>query len=172
MSLEYCTFQLTGETKVCGQVIGDMSGTLGRVNYEVRCAQDGSTQGVAVQFSTLRTESELELQRETNGIWKVRGEQRADLANCLDVDIGVTPSTNAMAIRRLRLQLGESRALTVAWLRFPEFKLTAMRQRYTRIGDNTYLYESLESGYKAELTVDDDGIVQTYGSEWEIVTDS
>lgn len=51
-----------------------------------------------------------------------------------------------------------------------EFKVSPMRQRYTRLGVEQYLYESADSGYKAELTVDNYGIVQTYDGEWTSVT--
>jgi hypothetical protein len=38
-----------------------------------------------------------------------------------------------------------------------------MRQGYTRLGDRRYLYENLEgSGFRAELPVDEDGVVLDY----------
>lgn len=108
----------------------------------------------------------LDMTRETSGLWTVNGQERQDLSACMDVDIGVTPASNSLPIRRLQLHIGESSELVAAWLRFPEFQVAPMRQRYTRIGENSYIYASVESGYKAELLVDYDGIVQTYDGEW------
>jgi uncharacterized protein len=103
-------------------------------------------------------------------VWLVNGQERPDLQECRDVDIGVTPATNTLPIRRLELQVGESRKLVAAWLRFPELDVIPLKQRYTRIDEETYLYESVMSGYKAELIVDEDGVVQTYGGEWITMT--
>lgn len=43
-------------------------------------------------------------------------------------------------------------------------------QRYTRVAERRYLYESLDSGYQAELTVQDDGIVVQYADIWRTLT--
>jgi len=45
----------------------------------------------------------------------------------------------------------------------PELTVRAMRQRYTRLADRRYLYESLDdSGFAAELSVDEEGVVLDY----------
>lgn len=77
----------------------------------------------------------------------------------------VAPPSNSLPIRRLRLEIGQSRELVAAWLRFPDLRVAPVIQRYTRTGENTYIYESVASGYR-ELIVDEDGIVQTYDGEW------
>ena len=169
-TMEYCTFQLRETTMISGQVIGDLSGTFGKVEYVVSCLSDGSTKSVSVHVNTLTKEVLLNFRRETSGLWLVNGQERPDLEECKDVDIGVTPATNTLPIRRFQLKVGESRELVAAWLRFPELHVAPMRQRYTRLGENTYLYESVMSGYKAELTVDGDSIVQTYAGEWIAMT--
>jgi uncharacterized protein len=40
-------------------------------------------------------------------------------------------------------------------------------QRYTRLAERVYLYESLTSDFKAQLTVDDLGLVVEYQGVWE-----
>lgn len=114
----------------------------------------------------------LYMTRDINKLWLVNGRERRDLFGCTDVDIGVTPASNSLPIRRLNLQIGETRDVVAAWVRFPEFRVDPMRQRYTRIDQNTYLYESVESGYRAELTVGDCAVVEKYVGEWIAVTES
>ncbi len=86
---------------------------------------------------------------------------------CVDIDLGFTPATNTIALRRLGLAVGESAELTAAWVRFPDFELLRLRQRYTRLEEFAYRYESIESGFSARLTVDELGLVVRYGDFWE-----
>jgi hypothetical protein len=95
-----------------------------------------------------------------------------DLAGCVDVDLGISPSTNTLPIRRLNLEVGESRELTAAWVRFPELTVEPLAQRYTRLAERRYRYESLVSGFTAELEVDDLGLVISYEGIWRRVAES
>lgn len=169
-TMEYCTFKLSKPIMISGQVIGNLGGTVGKVEYEVSCSSDGSTKSVSAQVNTLTSTASLNFCKETSGVWLVNGQERPDLRECRDVDIGVTPATNTLPIRRLELQVGESHTIVAAWLRFPEFDVIPLKQRYTRVDDGTYRYESVVSGYKAELIVDEDGVVQTYADEWMAIT--
>lgn len=102
--------------------------------------------------------------------WQVDEQEREDLTGCVDVDLSITPATNTLPIRRLRLAVGESAEVTAAWVRFPALSVEPLRQRYTRLAENRYRYESLESGFTAELTVDDQGLVTHYPGGWEMWT--
>jgi hypothetical protein len=95
-----------------------------------------------------------------------------DLKGCIDVDFSLTPSTNTLPIRRLHLAVGESRELTAAWVRFPELTVEPLAQRYTRLAERRYRYESIVSGFTAELEVDDLGLVVTYEGIWQRVAES
>lgn len=88
------------------------------------------------------------------------------MAAARDVDIGVTPSTNILPLRRFRLAVGESCDLMAAWIQFPALSVHSARQRYTRIAADRYWYESLGSGFRATLTVGDDGMVVQYADLW------
>ncbi len=95
-----------------------------------------------------------------------------ELSGCIDVDLGISPSTNTLPIRRLNLAVGESRELTAAWVRFPELTVEPLAQRYTRLAERRYRYESVVSGFTAELEVDDLGLVVTYEGIWQRVAES
>ncbi len=74
------------------------------------------------------------------------------------------PATNTLPLRRLGLEVGASRTIRAAWVRFPELTVTAVDQSYTRLGEHRYRYAS--GGYAAELTVDDLWLVTSY-DEWQ-----
>ena len=165
-------FQWTDDHEVAmrGEVVGDIGGIPGRVKYQVRTGSDWLTRVVRIQFRFDTGGRYLHLSRNLHGQWHVNGTKRPDLANVTDVDIGVTPATNTLPIRRFRLAVGESRNLVAAWVQFPALSVTPAHQRYTRIAADRYLYESLDSGYQAELTVQNDGIVVQYANVWRVLT--
>jgi uncharacterized protein len=98
--------------------------------------------------------------------WTLNGDEVAGVAGCADVDLAFSPSTNLLPVRRLALEVGESAGVRAAWLRFPELVLEPLEQRYTRIGEREYLYESRGGAFRAELTVDEVGLVVRYGDIW------
>jgi uncharacterized protein len=87
----------------------------------------------------------------------------------VDVDLGFSPVTNTLPIRRLAPAVGESIDVTAAWVRFPELALEPLPQRYTRLSDRRYRYESNGGAFVAHLDVDDAGLVVTYEGGWERV---
>ena len=106
----------------------------------------------------------LRLQTDGQGHWR-EGEARAlpALDGCLDIDIWPTPFTNTFPIRREPMAVGERREFVMAWVSSPELAVRPMRQGYTRLADRRYLYENLDgSGFRAELPVDEDGVVLDY----------
>ena len=141
-------------------------------SVEYRVAFDGGwgTLGTEVSVQRAGRSRELRLQREPSGLWLADGCEVEECRGALDVDLGVTPSTNTSAIRRLGLAVGTSAELTAAWVRFPDLVVQPLLQRYTRLGERTYLYESLRDGvvvFHARLEVDGTGLVERYEGLFE-----
>jgi uncharacterized protein len=114
----------------------------------------------------------LHLRREPSGRWLADDRELDACRGSLDVDLGATPSTNTSAIRRLGLAVGSSGELTATWVRFPDLTVLPLRQRYTRLGDRLYRYESLRDGavvFQASLEVDGSGLVERYERFFERV---
>lgn len=123
----------------------------------VHCRQGGKA------FST-------ELSHSGTGWW-VDGELRPDLADCDDIDIMGSPSTNTLPIRRLPWIEGVPRGLHMAYIRLPDLKIEPVAQRYTAIdpsvgGARRFRYESVATGFSAELHVDQSGLVVDYPPYW------
>ena len=85
----------------------------------------------------------------------------------VDIDLGCTPATNLLPIRRLNLEIGEAAEMTAVWVRFPSLEIVRLPQRYTRLSEREYRYESFLSGFSAVLKVDSFGVVDRYGDVWE-----
>ncbi|WP_404822508.1 putative glycolipid-binding domain-containing protein [Noviherbaspirillum aerium] len=87
----------------------------------------------------------------------------AELNGCRDIDIWPTPFTNTFPIRRQPLAIGERKEFCMAWVHGPDLTVRPQSQSYTRLSERLYLFENLDgSGFKVELPVDEDGVVQDY----------
>ena len=95
------------------------------------------------------------------------GSPAPQLAACRDLDLGWSPATNTIPIRRLRLAVGETARIMAAWIRFPELDIVASEQRYTRMAKDRWRYQS--GNYDFELRTDErTGLVLQYGDDlWQ-----
>ncbi|MFU1797730.1 putative glycolipid-binding domain-containing protein [Paenibacillus azoreducens] len=169
--MEYCTHILGERTEIHGKVIRSLPEEASFVDYRVVCNQDGNTEQVIIQYIQQNKVQTMRLQKDANHRWLREGIHLPELDGLVDIDIGATPSTNLLPIRRLRLNIGESQQMTAAWVRFPEFDVLPLQQIYTRMGEFEYEYRSL-SGYKARLRTDAEGIIRDYEGEWAEVINS
>lgn len=173
--MERCTLarevQGGGPWTMDGVVLGTSEGEPFEVRYSVSCDDGWITLGVGIDARIGTRTLDLELERE-EGIWLVNGSKAPQLTGATDVDLGFTPSTNTLPIRRLGLEVGDSSEIQTAWVRFPELTVEPFPQRYTRLAERRYLYESLTSDFEAELEVDDLGLVVTYQGLFERLSEA
>jgi len=136
--------------------------------YEIVADESWQTRSVAVRTLSGAESKTLRLITELPGHWQAHGKAVPQYNGCIDVDLGISPSTNTLPIRRLNLAIGQSEDVTAAWVRFPDLALEPLPQRYTRLNEDRYQYESA-SGFQTELTVDENGLVVVYDKGWERV---
>jgi hypothetical protein len=134
--------------------------------YEVCCDENWLTRRVQVERTIGKDTKILELSVGNVGLWRSLGKEVPEVRGCLDVDLALTPATNTFPIRRLDLDIGKSESVTAAWIKFPDLEIQPLSQRYTRIAKNIYRYES-DTGFSAEIVVDDLDLVITYPGGWE-----
>jgi hypothetical protein len=149
-----------------GTVVLPVEGTAGHIVYGVDVDDHWRTVAVAARIVSDTTERSLDVRRTASG-WTLDGDVRDDMAGAVDIDLGWTPATNTLPIRRLRPPLGERVELTAAWIAFPERGFEPMMQAYTNLGGGRWLYESTESGFTAQLAVDAEGVVTHYDGLFE-----
>jgi hypothetical protein len=152
-----------------GTIVAALEGAPLEVRYTVACSPTWETRRARVELETENEARALELDADEAQAWSLNGRRINELTGCRDVDLGITPSTNILPIRRLALEIGEGREVTAAWVRFPDLAVTTLPQRYTRLAERCYRYESRGGSFTAELEVDDLGLVERYGDFWERV---
>lgn len=121
------------------------------------------------EFRTLSiatSDRTVQIARTAQG-WTVDRVTRPDLAEAVEVDISVSPLSNTLPIRRLGLAVGDSADIVTAYVSVPDLTVTTDPQRYTRLSDREYLYESRDSDFRRTVTVDQDGLVLTYPGLFE-----
>ncbi len=117
-------------------------------------------------------EKSLHLYADGQGHWTDdAGAALTDLDGCLDIDISHTPFTNTLPMRRLQLTAGESTNILVVYITVPDLSVRPFQQRYTCLAQTDigaiYRYESVESGFTADLPVDSQGLVMDYPKGWK-----
>ena len=132
--------------------------------YMIRCDEAWRTRQVLVDGSI--GSQPIHVSIDVDDVWTLNGSKSSDVSGCVDIDLNFSPSTNTLPIRRLDLAVGQSASVSAAWLRFPSFKLERLDQEYARIGEETYSYRSIVSGFLAELQVSRNGLVLNYGEIW------
>jgi hypothetical protein len=139
------------------------------ISYRVDCDGRWHTRRVRVEVVDTETGSDRLVEFTTNGEgrWVLHGESRPDLTGCVDVDLGFSPSTNTLPIRRLRLDVGEFADVRVAWVEWPSLMVRASEQRYERLSDECYRFSTGE--FTAVLVVGPEGLVRDYEGLWESV---
>jgi hypothetical protein len=138
-----------------------------RLDYQIVCDVAWWTISANVSGWVGPREVELQIRTEPSGRWWLNKVEQLDVRGCTDIDLNFSPSTNLLPIRRLDLAVGEEAEVQAAWLRFPSFTLEPLAQRYRRMDETTYRYESAGGQFVADLKVNQAGFVVDYPGLWK-----
>ena len=167
---DYCCLGPDGEGwRLEGAAVAALDGRPVRASYVVTCDGAWRTRSVAVSMTDRLVERSLRLDVDERQRWWRDGVELTELAGLLDVDLGITPATNTLPIRRLDLAVGAGRDVTAVWVSVPDLAIERLPQRYTRLGTFRHRYESDAGRFVAELEVDELGLVVSYENGWERV---
>jgi uncharacterized protein len=135
-----------------------------RLDYSLSWDAQWQIEAVDLQIVIDGSRRSLHLRTSGNGEWQDgAGHRLPALKGCRDIDIWPTPFTNSFPIRRQPLAVGERREFLMAWINALDLTALAQPQAYTRVADRVYLFENLDgTGFRAELPVDERGIVLNY----------
>jgi uncharacterized protein len=162
-SAEHCTLL---RTDVGWELAGDAALLVdtvpGHVRYRVTASAEWVADRASIDFVIGKDRRILEIAH-VGGEWTVDGRPRPDLTGCTDVDLGWTPATNTIPLRRHQVDVGGHIDIRAAWVRFPELDIVANEQRYERLASGRWRYLSGE--YDFDLVVSPDGLVLRYGED-------
>lgn len=140
-----------------------------RIEYVLRVSASWQVR----QFLLFRDmeEPDLWLATDGGGRWgEVNGAHRTELDGCYDVDLACTPFTNTLPLRRLHLEDGDTVELPVVYVDPDTLSVTRVVQRYTRLHQRRWRYDSVASGFTVDFDVDEHGLVVDYPGEYRRIT--
>ena len=154
-----------------GTVLIAEKGSPLQVAYRIACDEGWGTRKVELTQAFRGEQHSLRLDHDGAGRWRLNGTDAPALAGCTDVDLGVSPSTNALPINRLRLAENTSAVIRAAWVRFPDLNVVPAEQSYARLGDSRYRYRSLASAFEAVIEAARDVLPIEYAGVWRRIAD-
>lgn len=136
------------------------------VHYAIEVDDGWITRRARVTGRSAIGRHEVELDSDGHGHWRVDGRPAAYLDGCLDVDLESSCLTNALPVRRLGLEAGQSADAPAAYVRALDLSVERLEQHYTRLEDldgaQRYHYRAPAFDFECELAYDQAGLVLTY----------
>jgi len=153
-SVEHSIIRVVEEgVEMEGVVLGGSLEEPFAIRYAVMAYPDGRCRGVTVR--AIGEPVLIELLADGKGGWTddegmlIRG-----LDGAFDVDLGISPVTHALAIRRLALEIGESADVSVAGIDVLGGEIRFDARTVTRFSEDHYRVLDLESGATTELRLE------------------
>ncbi len=135
------------------------------LSYFVTCDESWITRSARVQGRVGGRDLTLSIHRNVSGAWTMAGEELPEFHGLREIDLGFTPATNTLPIRRMRQQRREAEDVAAVWLDPSDWSLKRLAQHYARTQD-AWTYASPRHDFQAELRVDSDGFVTDCPDLW------
>jgi uncharacterized protein len=162
-------FKLANGWRLSGAAVFWDEGRPCHFQYEVSADAAWRTRSATVSGYLGNKAVDLRIRSPGAGRWQVNGIPKENVTGCVDVDLGFTPATNLIALRRLSLKTGQRAEAPAAYLQFPEMRLVLLPQTYLRMGRTMYQYEAPTVGYSGTLHVSPTGAVIQYPGLFELM---
>lgn len=150
-----------------------------RLEYALTTGDDYATSSLRVHAFGVGWRRVLELRRDGSGRWEILADAEGHLdapppggdarlyGDALDCDLGLSPLTNTMPVRRHGLLTGGGPVeLLTTWVSVPDLSVRPSRQRYTHLGANGdgdgVLIRFDSDDFTADIAFDRDGLVVDY----------
>lgn len=147
---------------LAGTAVFDSDGRACHLRYEVECDDSWRALRASVAGWLGIEAVALSVAGGPGKPWMLNDNVQPQAADCLDIDLGFTPATNLIPIRRLALEINEEADVPAAWLRFPDFVIEPLDQHYRRTGTKAYAYRAPSTGYTGTLEVAETGFITCY----------
>lgn len=150
-----------------------------RLEYELEALNDWMTDRLSVTVETPTSRRSVDLTHDGAGTWHCTahldgvddlpppGGAPESVQGALDCDLGFSPLTNLMPVRRARVHTSPGGSdFVMAWISVPDLRLVRSEQRYEHVSSGptqaVVRYVGRHRGFTGELTLDSDGFVVSY----------
>ncbi|HTE32309.1 MAG TPA: putative glycolipid-binding domain-containing protein [Chryseolinea sp.] len=161
-SMENCLLTKTVDgNEITSTIIGAHENQIYKVEYHIRTNKNWET-----TFVNLKTQSgnsnELFILEKKERSWLLNNKPNDGLKDIFDIDISLTPFTNTLPINRLQQKENERQTIEVIYFDILEKEIKPVKQIYTRLSIDRYTYENYDKSFKADIKIDDQGLVVDY----------
>lgn len=139
-----------------------------KVDYRLSLDHSWQTHNVDVVIQTDNRFTSRQYTTNGKGDWYMNNAYLPELQGCVDVDISLTPLSNTLPIRRLKLEPGQRQATQVLYIDVLKQDIRPETQYYTALAPDRYRFETGDGSFSAELQTDKDLWVQYYPGLFEL----
>lgn len=167
---EHCELLLEEHRMIASAVVeGTADGREVNFSYRIQTDANWRTLSVSVLNRIEGDFKQLIYTSDGAGNWfDAEGLELSHFKGCIEIDIMLSPFTNSLPIKRLRMKLGESQRISVLYFDLLKFEVRRVEQIYTRLTDDRYKYENTENDFKALIKFDGSGLVSSYPGLFEM----
>jgi uncharacterized protein len=169
-SIENCILtRMSGGNEIVSTIIGHHENRIYKIDYHICTNENWETTFVNIrtQFDNL---VELITLEKKEGKWLLNNKPDPEFEDIFDIDISLTPFTNTLPVNRLKLKDGERKVIEVIYFDIFEKEIKSVKQVYTRVSGTDYVYENYDGSFKANIRVDEQGLVVDYSELFEMIT--
>ncbi len=162
-SLENCILTITDKgSEINSSIIGIYANKLYRIKYRIRANEYWETTFFEIKTQVDNIVEIIDFRKEGKKSWYLNGRPDGKFNGCIDIDISLTPFTNSLPINRLKLSEKESKQFKVLYVDVLGRKMMPVHQKYTKLSQTDYKFETVPNDFESVIAVDDLGLVVKY----------
>ncbi|MCW1961006.1 putative glycolipid-binding domain-containing protein [Chryseobacterium viscerum] len=171
-SLEYFNEQTKDENYIIveSKIIGCYEDKIYAVDYSILIDKNWIVQNFLIKSEINKVKTTLEGKRNQNQ-WEINNVINPEFNDIKFIDISLTPFTNTLPINNLQLKENNPKKIDVIYIDVLNQHIRPVQQQYTKTASNKYLYENIENDFKAEISVDNAGLVISYPKLFEKIAE-
>jgi uncharacterized protein len=162
-SLENCLVdESPAGTEINSTIVGKYEEKIYKVDYLIKTNQRWETILLEINSRHSDKTQTIRLEGDGKGNWRGYDGKASQFRGCIDVDIPLTPFTNTLPVKRLKLKQDQSQEIQVIYCDLLNGQISPVRQKYTCLSKTRYQYENVPNDFEATIEVDEAGLVVDY----------
>jgi uncharacterized protein len=147
--------------EITSAIIGYHDRQAFQVDYHIRTGKNWEIDFASIR-ARLNEAIDTTVLEMKNGECFLNGKKNKTIKGFVFIDISLTPFTNTLPINRLQLQSAKRQVIQVIYFDILEKEIKPVKQVYTRLSKNSYLYENYDRSFSATIKTNEQGFVTNY----------
>lgn len=169
-SLEYLQISESSNTiLVKSKIIGASENKKYLVEYELSIDKEWKIFNFDISLEVNNNKKKI-TGFKNNNEWEINGKTKTQFTNFDFIDISLTPFTNTLPIKNLRLIGNQEKEINVIYIDILADLVKPVKQKYRKNSEINYRYENIPNNFVADIEVDEFGLVKFYPKLFERIT--